>query len=195
MLSVPDTALAMAADALLVSSSPLPLVNHCRRTYVFGAGLLERAGRGFDAEVLYVASLLHDLGLTETFEDGVTPFEARGAAVATEALRSNGAPPELTALVNDAIALHLKASAAEDPRPEIAGVSMGAAVDVLGMRLDDLPESLVAQALEEFPRLDFKTFLNDVIARQVQLKPDSRIAGYVERFNFAQLVTAAPFSE
>jgi hypothetical protein len=195
MFSVPDSALAMAADALLVSSSPLPLVNHCRRTYVFGAGLLERAGRSFDAEVLYVASLLHDLGLTETFEDGVTPFETRGAAVATEALRENGASPELTALVNDAIALHLKASSAEDPRPEVAGVSMGAAADVLGLRLEDLPESLVAQALEGFPRLDFKTFLNEVIARQVQLKPDSRIAGYVERFQFAQLVTAAPFGE
>src|SRR5687768_9962364 len=108
-LTFPDTALAQAANAFVLSCSPLPLVHHCRRTYLFGAALLDQAGKSFDAEVFYLASILHDLGLTQTWEDGVTPFEKRGASVAATHLAQWGAAPELTDLVHEAIALHLKA--------------------------------------------------------------------------------------
>src|SRR5512132_1237844 len=91
---VPDTRLAAAAEALAVRVSPSALVGHCRRTYAFGAALLDRQGRTFDAELLYIAAMLHDLGLTDEFEDGVTPFEKRGADVARQALLTEGAPEE-----------------------------------------------------------------------------------------------------
>jgi hypothetical protein len=137
--------------------------------------------------------MLHDLGLTDEFEDGVTPFERRGAEVARRTLLAEGVPMETAALVHDAIALHLSATAADDPRPEVAGVTLGAAVDVLGLRLSDLPADFVARVVEEHPRLDFKTMLIDAIARQVRLKPQSRIARHVERYDFTALVAAAPF--
>jgi hypothetical protein len=35
--------------------------------------------------------------------------------------------------------------------------------------------------------------LTEAIGRQVKLKPDSRIARHVERYNFTALVAAAPF--
>src|SRR5689334_21472216 len=155
-MKFPDTALAQEAEAFVLGCSPLSLVNHCRRTYLFGATLLDQAGRSYDAEVLYLASILHDLGLTEAWEDGVTPFEKRGAEVAAAHLEQWGAQPRVTDLASEAIALHLKASSAEDPRPEVAGVSIGAGVDVLGLRLDELPANFVAQILEEHPRLGFK---------------------------------------
>jgi hypothetical protein len=190
---IPDTRLARAAEALAVRVSPPALVRHCQRTYVFGAALLQRQGRTFDAELFYLAAMLHDLGLTDEFEDGVTPFERRGADVARRALLTEGAAPETAALVHEAIALHMEATAADDPRPEVAGVSLGAAVDVLGLRLSDLPADLVARILEAYPRLEFKAMLAEAIARQVQLKPQSRIARHVERYNFTALVSAAPF--
>jgi hypothetical protein len=170
-------------------------VNHCRRTYLFGATLLNQAHRSFDAEVLYVASMLHDLGLTQAWEDGVTPFEKRGAEVAAAQLAQWGAAPDVIHLVQEAIAWHLKASAAEDPRPEVVGVSIGAGVDVLGLRLDELPENLVEQALEQYPRLGFKQLLIEVIDRQTSLKPNSRIATYVKQFHFTDLVAATPFED
>jgi hypothetical protein len=195
LTTLPDTALAQAAESFVLSCSPLPLVNHCRRTYLFGAALLSQAHRSFDAEVLYVASMLHDLGLTQTWEDGVTPFEKRGAAVAAAQLAQWGAEPEMTHLVQEAIALHLKASAAEDPRPEVMGVSIGASVDVLGLRLDELPKHFVEQTLAQHPRLGFKQLLVELIDRQTDLKPDSRIATYVKQFHFKDLVAATPFAE
>ncbi|GIH08059.1 hypothetical protein Rhe02_61260 [Rhizocola hellebori] len=191
----PDTALAQAANAFVLGCSPLPLVNHCRRTYLFGAALLNQAHKSFDTEAFYLASILHDLGLTETWEDGVTPFEKRGAAVAAEQLAQWGAAPELTSLVKEAIALHLKASTAEDPRPEVVGVSIGASVDVLGLRLDELPKHFVEQALEQYPRLGFKQLLSELIDRQTDLKPGSRIATYVKQFHFKDLVAATPFDD
>jgi hypothetical protein len=191
----PDTPLALQANAFVFACSPLPLVNHCRRTYEFGATLLTRAGKSFDAEVLYIASMLHDLGLTQTWEDGVTPFEKRGAEVAATQLAQWGAAPEVTDLVKEAIALHLKASAAEDPRPEVVGVSIGAGVDVLGLRLDELPKYFVDQVLEQHPRLGFKQLLIEAIDRQAGLKPDSRIATYAKQFGFKELVTATPFED
>jgi len=191
----PDTALARAAETFVLGCSPLPLVNHCRRTYLFGAALLNQASRSYDAEVLYLASMLHDLGLTEAWEDGVTPFEKRGAQVAATQLAQWGATPEVNDLASEAIALHLRASSADDPRPEVAGVSIGAAVDVLGLRLDELPKHLVAQVLEESPRLGFKRVLIEMIDRQTGLKPGSRIATYVTQFHFKDLVAATPFDD
>jgi hypothetical protein len=190
---IPDTKLAVAAEALVVHVSPPALVGHCRRTFAFGAALLQQQGRVYDAELLYIAAMLHDLGLTDEYEDGVTPFEQIGADAARRALLSEGAAPDKADLVHAAIALHLEAATADDPRPEVAGVSLGAAVDVLGLRLSDLPESLVAEILEEYPRLDFKTMLAEAIDRQVRLKPQSRLARHVERYNFSALVAAAPF--
>jgi hypothetical protein len=189
----PDTRLAAAAEVLAVRVSPPALVGHCRRTFAFGAAVLQRQRRTFDAELLYIAAMLHDLGLTDEFEDGVTPFEKLGADAARRALLAEGAPPATVELVHEAIAVHLEASAADDPRPEVAGVSIGAGVDVLGLRLADLPTTLVAEVLEAYPRLDFKTMINAAIARQVELKPHSRIARHVERYDFTGLVAAAPF--
>jgi len=190
-----DSPLATAADALLAKVSPPALVNHCKRTYAFGTALLNQAGRGFDAEALYVAAMLHDLGLTDAYEDGVTPFEVRGADIAAAQLLDMGADPDFIALVHDAIALHLEMNAPKDPRPEVADVSLGAAVDVLGLRIDKLPASFVAQTLETFPRLGFKDLLIPAIERQARLKPDSLVARHLDEFAFAQLVAAAPFAD
>ncbi len=192
-MKVPTTKLAAAAEALTVRVSPPALLGHCRRTYAFGAAVLQQQGRPFDAELLYIAAMLHDLGLTDEFEDGVTPFEQISADAARRELLTGGAAPATADLVHEAIVRHLEAATADDPRPEVAGVSIGAGVDVLGLRLSDLPAEVVAQILEEYPRLDFKTMLTEVITRQVRLKPDSQLARHVERYNFTALVAAAPF--
>lgn len=189
----PDTGLTAAADRMLLESSPPPLVNHCHRTYAFAAVLLDLQGRRYDAEALFIAAALHDLGLTDTWDDGTTPFEARGAQVAYEALLANDARPELAALVRDAIALHLELSSQDDPRGEVAGVALGAAVDVLGLRLTDLPKHLIARVLEQYPRHELKTYLVEAVRSQAERKPTSRIARYVERLHFTDLIAAAPF--
>ncbi len=64
---LPDTPAACAAEAYLASVSNVTMMRHCVRTYRFGRILAEKAGAKPDFEALYVASLLHDLGLEPLF--------------------------------------------------------------------------------------------------------------------------------
>lgn len=41
------------------------LYNHCMRTYAFGGALGDRYGFKYDRELFYLASILHDVGLTD----------------------------------------------------------------------------------------------------------------------------------
>ncbi|MCP9960177.1 HD domain-containing protein [Streptomyces sudanensis] len=191
----PDSPLARAADRMLHAASPPTLVAHCHRTYRFGSALLERQRRQFDAEALFIASALHDLALTETYDDPLTPFEVHGASLAEQELRARGARPDLVELVRDAITLHIEVTTAGDPRPEVAAVHLGAAADVMGVRLDKLPPALVAEVLEAHPRQGFTVFVTEAVRRQTAAKPDSRIAQLVRHDGFLELVAAAPFED
>jgi HD domain-containing protein len=61
---IPDSELAKKATELVTEVSPAFLVNHSFRTYLFGAALGLRDRMSFDIEVLYLAAIMHDLGLT-----------------------------------------------------------------------------------------------------------------------------------
>ncbi len=191
-MDVPDTAVARAATDLLRASSPPALVNHCLRTYQFGASLGAQEGLEPDLEMLYLGSALHDLGLTERF-DGPEPFEAQGAQAAYAFLVGTGYPAERARFVGEAIAFHLAVSTAQDPRPEVALLSLGAAVDVLGLRLDALPGARVAAVLDAHPRLDFKAVIAALMRDQAERKPDSLAGTYVREFDFLRLIADAPF--
>lgn len=189
----PDTPLADAAEELLRTSSPPVLVAHCLRTHAFATALLERAHRSFDPEVLFVAAALHDLGLSAPGEDGVTPFEIRGARLAREAVVRAGGSPHTADLVHEAVALHLDLGAADDPRPEVAGVHLGAAADVLGLRLDQFAADLLADVLECWPREGFPEYLEAAMRQEAEAKPGSRVAALDRELDFIGLIAAAPF--
>jgi HD superfamily phosphodiesterase len=95
---IPDSTIAKEATELLLEVSPAFLANHCLRTFVFGDLLGQAANLNYDLEILYLGSLLHDLGLTERF-DGTEPFEIDGANAAYAFLKEHGLPLEKAALV------------------------------------------------------------------------------------------------
>ena len=53
---------ALALEVVTEFSSPA-LVNHCRRSYVWAAAYAVEHEIAFDAELLYVSAMLHDIGL------------------------------------------------------------------------------------------------------------------------------------
>ncbi|CAJ61910.1 MULTISPECIES: hypothetical protein [Frankia] len=63
-----------------------------------------------------------------------------------------GADVELADVVRDAIAGHLDPATVGDPRPEVAGLILGALVDALGVGLADVPAALVDDILTGEPR-------------------------------------------
>jgi hypothetical protein len=60
-IGYPDTSTALEAASLLRAQAPSVLAAHCYRTYLFGAALGTRDGLDWDAELLFISAMLHDL--------------------------------------------------------------------------------------------------------------------------------------
>jgi hypothetical protein len=174
--AVPDTPLAQAAVALVWSSTPGWVPEHSRRTYLFGAAALRRIGCAADLELLYVASMLHDVALGGRLDDGLTPFQKLSAETARRLALAHGASERNGDLVHDAVALHLDLASARDPRPEVAGVHLGAAADLLGLGLDQVPPALVERILELHPRRDQTRQVLATLTAEAAAKPRSELA-------------------
>lgn len=186
----PDTATAQAAADLAAAASAPPLLAHVWRTWHFGHHLLGPRVADADLEVAFVAAMLHDLGLTPRF-DGDGPFEQEGARAAAELLAGQGWDPDRAGLVGEAIARHLDLASAE-ARPEVALVHLGAAADVVGLRVDQLPEELVELALATHPRDGFVELVSEALLDQVRRKPGSAIAALHRDVPFQELVADCP---
>src|ERR687894_264921 len=79
---VPATLAADAAREVAAEFCSPALLNHSQRSYYFAVGFASVAALDFDAELLYVSALLHDLGLTEAFDNHRIAFETAGGYVA-----------------------------------------------------------------------------------------------------------------
>jgi hypothetical protein len=204
-IKVPDTAL--VRDAIDLSRSLLEpfLFNHVMRSWLFGILLSEAAVVAPDAELLAVAAILHDLGLTERYT-AENRFEVDGANAAREFLKDRAISAQQTQVVWDAIALHTTPTLALYKEPEVVMTHSGIAVDVLGAGLDRIPQEKQRAILTAFPRLAFKDEFKGCLSNVVRQKPMTAIDNilrdfgirYVEGFtppNFADLVAGAPFSE
>ena len=193
LLSAPDSAVCRAAADLVEATSPPALVAHCHRTHALGLHLLGRAAAQVDREVLFVAAALHDLGLTAAGQRAqVDGFEQVGAQEAERLLLAHGGTPEQAQRAAQAVALHLELSSADDPRPEVAAVHLGAAADVLGLHLDRVPPQLLEAVLEQWPRDGFPALLAVAMQREAQARPLSRAATLVRDAGLLELLDAAP---
>src|SRR5262245_51739279 len=86
-VSVPDTSLVSRAIELARERSEPYLFNHAMRSWLFAALLAQRKNAVHDAEVLAVTTILHDIGLIESF-DGPLRFEVEGANAARSFARN-----------------------------------------------------------------------------------------------------------
>ena len=133
-ITVPDTVLIRDAIDLSRSASEPFLFNHVMRSWLFGVLLSEGAERAPDHELLAVATILHDLGLTQRYT-AESRFEIDGANAARSFLKGRGISTQQIELVWDAIALHTTRSIALHKEPEVAMTHSGITADVLGQAL------------------------------------------------------------
>ena len=203
-IRIVDTRIAKAADDLSQSVSPRYLYNHAMRTYLFGSLIGRAAGLTFDEELLYLASILHDLGLTERFM-GTKPFEIEGAVAAETFLRGQGLPASKVAVVWDGIAMHPLAIS-QYKQPEIKLVASGAAADVVGAGFDRISTAERDAVLQAFPRLGFKSEFVATCAEVVRRHPASTKGTFMRDIgerkvadfhpsNICDAIDHSPFSE
>jgi hypothetical protein len=90
---IPDSLIARAAIIYALTTEPGPVFNHRVRSYLFAELLAACAGfdPGIDygSELLFLACVLHDLGLGSA-ASGATRFEVESADLAASLLSSHG---------------------------------------------------------------------------------------------------------
>ena len=193
-LDLPTGDVAMRAASLNLSASPGFLANHSFRAYAWGAWFGRREAIEFDAETLWVASVLHDIGLTEIARASAC-FEVDGAEAAATFLRRHEAPEETIEIVRRAIVLHMQPTVSPDEGPIAFLLDAGVSCDVSGRRYEELEAGFRDAVLERFPRLDFKRKFTALIAAEAERKPDCLAATYMTEYGLPQRIVAAPFVE
>ena len=111
-----------------------------------------------DPELFYVASLLHDLALTDQFRDyaPMPCFGARAGILANDWAGERGWPAHRCSTLADAISLHLNARVPAEHGPEAQLLQAGAGLDVIGLRHWELTPETVASVVERYPRHNMK---------------------------------------
>src|SRR5690242_15015640 len=88
-VTVPDTPLVVHSMEEARNLSEPYLFNHAVRSWLFAVQLAELQGLSYDEEVVAVASLLHDVGLTRECQ-GKRRFEVEGADAARHLAKAEG---------------------------------------------------------------------------------------------------------
>ena len=200
-IRIPDSKLAREATDLLREHGTPLLYAHSLRVFLFGSLRGRHRGLQVDDELLYVGAVFHDFGLTPNYRSRDHRFEVDGANAAREFLRANGVGEESAGVVWDAIALHTTAEIPWHKRPEIALLNGGAAVDVIGRGLEEIPVGDRDAILAAYPRVDFEQGIVRAFADGLAHRPatafgtfnadvlERMLPGY-RRPNFCDLIAA-----
>ena len=192
----PDTRSAREAEELCREVSSPCIEAHCHRTHLWAVVLGRHGGIEWDEEALYVACLLHDLGLTERYaghDPGAGCFTLDSAAGAREALGVWAR--ERVDLVAEAITLHVNAFVPLGRGAEAHLLQLGAALDVTGMRAGEVERATREAVVARHPRHGMKREFTRLMERQVERYPDSRAAFFTRRLGFRGMIRRAPFGE
>ncbi|MDH6708164.1 hypothetical protein P3T27_004903 [Kitasatospora sp. MAA19] len=203
---VPDSKLSREATELVRDTVSDLIYDHSRRVYFFGALQGRNRDLGFDAELLYIAAMFHDLGLGEPFRRSGRRFEVDSADEARRFLRARQVPEDSIRRVWTAIALHTTPGIPEFMEPEVALVTAGVEYDVLGIGYHDITEGDRAAIVALHPRPDFKQRILQAFTEGVRPRPETTfgnvkadvLAHYVpgfERGDFVRTILDSPWAE
>ena len=178
---VPDTPLVARAIEYARDCSEPYLFNHVMRSWLFAVTLADTKGAPYDAEVLAVATVLHDLGLAKAFE-GPLRFEVEGANAARAFVRKEGFDERRTQLVWDSVALNSTPSICLHKEAEVALCTLGIGVDWGGWGSDSIAVARMAGIVEAFPRLQMKQRFTRAVCGIVETRPETTYDNFARDF-------------
>ncbi|KQR25527.1 HD domain-containing protein [Deinococcus sp. Leaf326] len=205
-IAIPDSALAREATDLVRSHETDLLFHHSLRVYYFGALKGRHRGLQYNAELLYLGAMFHDLGLTPAYSSATERFEVDGANAARDFMQRHGIPNQDIDLVWDAIALHTTPGIPKFKKPEVALVTAGVETDVLGLDLDEISRADRDPVVTHYPRVQFKEGIIQAFSQGIKHKPETTfgnvkadvleltLPGY-QRVNFCRLIHDSPWTD
>lgn len=175
-MAFPQTPAAGAALAVATRFYTPALLNHCVRSYLWGATYAAAHHIDFDAELYYVAALLHDIALTEPFDSHRLPFEVAGGDLAWVFGVAAGWPSARADRAAAIIVLHMRDDVAAADDPEAHLLQVATAWDVVGRRPAEFSLEVRAEVLASYPRGEFGAEFTECFRDQAERKPASAAA-------------------
>lgn len=173
-IAVPDSQLAREITELVRDTESPLLFHHSSRVYYWAALAGRHRGLEYDRELLYEGAMFHDMGLTHAYASSDKRFEVDGANAAAEFLRSRGIGEREVEKVWTAIALHTTPGIPEFMAPEIALVTAGVEMDVLGIRYATFADADRETVVQAHPRsARFKEDIIEAFYDGIKHKPET----------------------
>ncbi|WP_342332399.1 HD domain-containing protein [Pedobacter sp. FW305-3-2-15-E-R2A2] len=205
-ISIPDSSIASQATELLLTHGTEFIYNHSLRVFLFASLNGKRNQINYDAELLYVSSVFHDLGLVPHYSSADKRFEVDGANAARDFLKSHGLPAASQQLVWDTIALHTTIGIAEHKESEVALLYSGVGLDVMGEGYEHLSAENREAIVTAFPRNNFKEKIIPTFFDGFKHKTETTfgnikadVCGYMipdfQHKNFCNCILHSPWSE
>src|SRR6202030_3151908 len=171
---VPDSRLAREATELVRDTEPSLLFNHSTRVYYFGSLAEKKRRVKFDPELLYIAAMFHDMGLTRQYSSKSDRFEVDGANAAKTFLRQhNISQPEIDT-VWTAIALHTTPGVPQYMQSVVALLTNGVEMDVLGIAYSEFSNADREAIVAAYPRTEhFKEDIIQAFYEGIKRKPQT----------------------
>lgn len=195
-LRIPDSAPARAAEQLCAEMRPELLVHHSYRTYVWATLIGAYEGARYDEEVLYVSSLLHDLGLSKHGEPRPAPscFTLVGAD-ACQRIGQSGWDSNSSSRAAEAITMHMNLRVCPADGAEAHLLTAGTQLDVIGSGYWRIAPETVARVMERYPRRGVKDGMAELFRGQALAHAGTRAHFYWRYLGLPLLLRASPFDE
>ena len=182
-VQIPDSTMAREVTQLIRDTESELLFAHSTRVYYWGALLGKRKSLIFDPELLYVAAMFHDLGLTSIYRESQLRFEVDSANAARDFLRSHHINEGDIEKVWNAVALHTTPGIPEHMHAEIALVQAGAGMDVAGRGFDLFTDEQREAVIAAYPReSDFAHRMIDEFYLGMMHRPGSTFGTFNDDF-------------
>lgn len=180
-IDVADTPLVRRAAEIASSRMPPYLYNHVMRSWLFAVAIADGRGEPYDAEVLAVSALLHDIGLVKEFA-GPLRFEVEGANFARAVAVEAGVDARRAQLIWDSIALNSTPSICLHKETEAALCVLGVGLDWGGWGYDTVPAAVRERILADYPRLDMKHGFARDVCTLCEQRPETTYDNFARDF-------------
>jgi hypothetical protein len=192
-LEVPKDEVSAATWAWAQQTLPTYLFNHSVRAYCWGVAIGVGEGLAFDRQVLWTASLFHDVGLTRLPRNSMC-FEVEGAEIARRYLERRGMPPTAADRAAIAIILHMRPSVTLDDGVEAVLLDRTTGLDVRGDGYE-LVDDLRPAVMRTFPRASFDRHFLAAIRRESTARPTCQSARLLNKTGLADWMARSPWAD
>jgi hypothetical protein len=156
-------------------------------------------GIGYDEELLYVASLLHDIAFVdpERARRNSHPccFTLNGVEAVMQLSEGSGWDDERRRAAGEAISLHLNLRVGIEHGAEAHLLYAGTRLDATGLRLWDIAPETAGAVLERYPREGLKRAFVEAFKGLAKASPGTRSHFYTRYLGGNRFIMRAPFDE